>query len=226
LEFFRISLLWQQKLYVVSEAGGYMIGRASGIVALVAMQAVAAAAQDQLTDARVSFVFDGARVEIAPNSPDAPVYAARFAALQPLCDPDCISPETAAVGVRTVIELDVLDFLVNEVAQNQGLLVDARMPGGRALGFIPGSVSLPHQTLSKDNAFRDDILKALGARAFEGVFNFADAQSLVVFDNGPSQKEASVLITQLLEAGYPPEKIRYFRGGMQVWSVVGLTVEE
>jgi rhodanese-related sulfurtransferase len=203
-----------------------MIGRAWGIVALLAMQAGAAAAQDHLTNARASFIFDGARVEIAPNFPDAPVYAARFAALQPLCDPDCIAPEAAAVGVRTVIEPDVLGFLVNEVAQNQGLLVDARMPGGRALGFIPGSVSLPHETVASDNEFRDEILKALGARAFESVFNFADAQRLVVFDNGPSQNEASILIAHLLDACYPAEKINYYRGGMQVWSVVGLTVQE
>ena len=203
-----------------------MIGRASWLVAFVAMQAVAVAAQDHLTSAQASFIFDGVRVEIAPNSPDAPVYAARFAALSPFCDPGCIAPETAAAGVRTVIELDVLDFLVNEVAENQGLLVDARMPDGRALGFIPGSVSLPHQTLAKENAFRDDILKALGARKFEDVLNFVDAQSLVVFDSGPSQNEASALIAHLLDAGYPSEKIRYYRGGMQVWSVVGLTVQE
>jgi rhodanese-related sulfurtransferase len=104
--------------------------------------------------------------------------------------------------------------------------VDARMPNARAMGFIPGSVSLPHESMQANNAFRDDILEALGARGFEGVFNFADALPLVVFDNGPSQNDAGQLIGHLRAAGYPADKLRYYRGGMQVWSVVGLTVRE
>jgi hypothetical protein len=28
----------------------------------------------------------------------------------------------------------------------------------------------------------------------------------------------------LLSHGYPPEKVYYYRGGMQMWKVLGLTV--
>lgn len=190
------------------------------------VQAAMVQAQEDLSGAEISFVFDGAPVAIAPNFSEAATYAARFAAVVPSCDPHCIAPQIVADGIETIVETDVLDFLLNGVAQSQGLLVDARMPTERSKGFIPGSVSLPHETLGKNNEFRDDILKALGARAFEDVFNFADAQNLVVFDNGPSQNDAGLLIAHFMEAGYPPEKIRYYRGGMQVWSVVGLTVQE
>ena len=203
-----------------------MIGRSLLLAAAFGACAVAAQAQSDLARAEVSFVFDGVSLNISPNSPDAPTYAARFAAVPASCDPDCIVPQRVADGIETVTEPEVLDFLVNGVAQSQGLLVDARMPAGRSMGFIPGSVSLPYETMGENNGFRDDILKALGARAFEDVFNFADAQPLVVFDNGPSQNAAGQLIAHLLEAGYPPEKLRYYRGGMQVWSVVGLTVQE
>ena len=172
------------------------------------------------------FNFGGALVQIAPSAANAATYASRFATVPLTCDPYCIAPKTAAVGIEPLIESQVLDFLVDMVGNNEGLLVDARMPEGRALGYIPGSVSLPHETLAPENQFRDEILKALGARAFEDVFNFVDAQSLVVYDNGPTQNDAGVLISHLLEVGYPPEKIRYYRGGMQVWSVVGLTVQE
>ena len=203
-----------------------MIGRSLILAAAIATHAVVAQAQSDLARAEVSFVFDGVSLNISPNFAEAPKYAARFAAVPASCDPDCIVPQRVADGIETVTEPEVLEFLVNGVAQSQGLLVDSRMPAGRSMGFVPGSVSLPHETMSENSAFRDDILKALGARAFEDVFNFADAQSLVVFDNGPSQNAAGLLIAHLLEVGYPPEKLRYYRGGMQVWSVVGLTVQE
>ncbi|WP_298859607.1 rhodanese-like domain-containing protein [uncultured Sulfitobacter sp.] len=203
-----------------------MIKRAAFFAAALFVQAATVEAQDYSTTAQVAFNFGGTRIEIGPNASDAATYAGRFAALPASCDPYCIAPATAAVGIDTLIEGEVLDFLVTAVGENTGLLVDARMPDGRALGYIPGSVSLPHETMAAENEFRDEILKALGARAFEDVFNFVDAQNLVVFDNGPTQNDAGVLISHLLEVGYPPEKIRYYRGGMQVWSAVGLTVQE
>lgn len=203
-----------------------MIRWAAVLAAAFFMQATLLQAQDRGVAGEASFNFGGARVEIAPNAANAAAHASRFAALPASCDPFCIVPQTVAVGVETLVEDQLLEFLVDAVGQNEGLLVDARMPDGRMLGFIPGSVSLPHETMAPENEFRDEILEALGARAFEDVFNFADAQNLVVFDNGPTQNDAGVLISHLLGVGYPPEKIRYYRGGMQVWSVVGLTVQE
>lgn len=185
-----------------------------------------AQAQDLASQTLAEFVFNGVELDIRTGFRGASEYAARFAGLEPACDPVCITPYMAADNIKTVSEPDVFDFMKNMVGQNAGLLVDARMPDSRAMGSIPGSVSLPAQTLSSDNEFRDEILKALGARAFEGVFNFADAQSLVIFDNGPTQNDAGTLIAHLLDAGYPPENIRYYRGGMQVWSVLGLTIQE
>lgn len=216
----------EKTIYGIQGLGDGMIRRAAFIAAAFLMHGATVHAQDRGATAQVAFNFGGGRIQIAPDAANAATYASRFAAIPASCDPYCIAPQTAAVGIEALIEGQVLDFLVEAVGKNEGLLVDARMPEGRALGHIPGSVSLPHQTLAPENEFREEILKALGARAFEGVFNFADAQSLVVYDNGPTQNDAGVLISHLLEVGYPPEKIRYYRGGMQVWSVVGLTVQE
>ena len=203
-----------------------MIGRAAILAAAFFVQAEIVNAQNYLKTAQVAFNFGGVPIQIGPDAANAAKYASRFASVSASCDPHCIVPASVAAGIETIIEDQLLSFLMENVGTNSGLLVDARMPEGRALGYIPGSVSLPHETMSAENEFRDEILKALGARAFEGVFNFVDAQSLVVFDNGPTQNDAGVLISHLLEVGYPPEKIRYYRGGMQVWSVVGLTVQE
>lgn len=185
-----------------------------------------AQAESHSSGAQAEFVFNGVELSISTGFAQAATYAARFAALAPDCDPACISGPTAVSDVQTLVEPEVLEFLAQIVGKNQGLLVDARLPKGREMGFIPGSVSLPAETVGPNSEFRDDILKALGARAFEDVFNFADAQSLVVYDSGPTQHDAKALITNLLAAGYPPEKIRYYRGGMQVWAVLGLTIQE
>ena len=42
-------------------------------------------------------------------------------------------------------------------------------------------------------------------------------------DSGPATQDAAALIVDLLAAGYPPEKIGYYRGGMQVWTTLGLS---
>ncbi|MGJ8627040.1 MAG: rhodanese-like domain-containing protein [Sulfitobacter sp.] len=126
----------------------------------------------------------------------------------------------------TVGETDVLTFLMDEVAGDKGLMVDARMPADRASGYIPGTVSLPFPTLDAESEFKGDILRVLGARELDGVFNFSDARELLVYDKGPSADDAGQLIKNLLTEGYPREKIRYYRGGMQVWSVLGFSIAE
>jgi len=181
----------------------------SAVIAVGISASVGAAQADSHTSGtQADFVFNGIELSISTGFPAAADYAAQFAALAPACDPE------------------VLEFLAEVVGQNAGLLVDARMPNDRAMGFIPGSVSLPFETLNPNNELRDEILKALGARAFEDVFNFSDAQSLVVYDSGPTRHDAELLIGHLLEVGYPAEKILYYRGGMQVWAVLGLTIQE
>lgn len=198
----------------------------SALALALALGVNSVSADEHKITGQVQFLFDGEEVTVGPAFPKAGAYAARFAAIEPSCDPYCVAPQEAADGIKTVAEPDVLEFLITAVGRSEGLLVDARMPPDRALGYIPGSVSLPHETIEDDTEFRVEILKALGARTFDGLYNFADAQQLVVFDNGPTQNDAGILISHLLEVGYPAKQIWYYRGGMQVWSVLGLTVQE
>lgn len=196
------------------------------VVAALFLSVVAGAAQEHVTQAKASFIFNGERIRISRDNPDAARFVARFTAVGDACGAPCIAPMQVAPGVATLDENQVLEFLVTQVAGNRGLMVDARGPQARAAGFIPGTVSLPHSTLSPENRFRDDILQALGARTFDGVYNFTDARMLLVYDAGPSTNDAGVLVEHLLNAGYPPEMIKYYRGGMQVWSVLGFSIED
>lgn len=196
------------------------------VVTAFLLSAIGASAQDQTLEAKASFIFNGERIKISRDTTAAAQFVSAFGAPEDACGAPCIAPMEAAPGVRTLGEAEVLDYLVTLVAGNRALMVDARGPDARAMGFIPGTVSLPHSTLAAQNSFRDDILLALGARAFEGTYNFSDARQLLVYDNGPSSNEAGLLIGHLLDAGYPPEMISYYRGGMQVWAVLGFSIEK
>lgn len=182
-------------------------------------------AQDQALEAKASFVFNGEQIQISRDTGTALQHAATFAGVINTCGAPCIVPMEVAQGVPTFGETEVLSFLINEVANATGLLVDARMPNDRARGFIPGSVNLPYATMDSGTSFLTEIFTALGARALDGAFNFADAQSLLVYDTGPSSDDAGRLVNNLLAAGYPSEKIKYYRGGMQVWAVLGFSIE-
>ncbi|MBT53313.1 MAG: sulfurtransferase [Mameliella sp.] len=136
------------------------------------------------------------------------------------CPPRCVQPMMVAPGVGTVGELEVLEFLEIFVGDGQGLLVDARMPDVYAAATLPGAVNLPAQTLRADNPYRDDLLTALGVRNGD----HAGAFDLMFFGAGADDQDAPNALRSLLETGYPATKLKYYRGGMDNWRALGLTV--
>ncbi|HCP81386.1 MAG TPA: sulfurtransferase [Octadecabacter sp.] len=171
------------------------------------------------------FTFNGQEFTISRASTIDETTITALSQTSATCPSPCLSPMVVARNVPTLGELDVIDFLSNQVESGEGLLIDARLPADRALVFIPASVNIPAATLAPTNPYRDEILVALGAEQFQGVFDFSDVMSLVVFDAGPATQDAATLITDLLIAGYPAEKIGYYRGGMLVWSTSGLSTD-
>lgn len=141
------------------------------------------------------------------------------------CPPFCIAPIKASPGVETVGELEVIDFLEKSVATGKGLLIDARLPEWFAKGTIPGAVNVPFATLNASNPYRDQILTALGGTKSGSAWDFTAARELTLFCNGPWCEQSRHAITDLVEVGYPEDKLHYYRGGMQNWLLLGLTVE-
>ncbi len=142
------------------------------------------------------------------------------------CPPFCIHPMEVAEGVRTVGELELLDFLQNEAKNNGGLLIDSRMPQWYKKSTIPGALNIPFTLLTKGNkkGYFDRILTLLGAVKQDGIWNFSKAQKLLLFCNGPWCDQSPREIKSLLAVGYPASKILYYRGGMQNWQMMGLTI--
>lgn len=139
--------------------------------------------------------------------------------------PFSIQPFQPIKGVETVSELDVLDFLKNQVALNKGILLDARMPKWNRAGTIPGSTNIPFSILAakSDNRYIDKIFSLLSVTKMNGSWNFSQAHSLLIFDNGPWCQQGLRAMQNLIKLGYPKSKILYYRGGMQYWQILGLT---
>ena len=139
------------------------------------------------------------------------------------CPPFCIQPFEPIKGIETIGEIELLKFLENEVSNNEGVLVDARLPKWYKEGTIPGAINLPFSILNPKTSkeYLEKVLPILGAKKKGDKWDFSNAQKLVVFDNGPWCQQGVRAMEHLLEAGYPKDKIKYYRGGMQYWQILG-----
>ncbi|HGZ70315.1 MAG TPA: rhodanese-like domain-containing protein [Nitratifractor sp.] len=142
------------------------------------------------------------------------------------CPPFCVQPFEPIKGIETYGEIEVLDFLKNVVTNNEGVVVDARLPKWYKEGTIPGAINLPFSILNPDssNVYLDQVLPILGAVKNGDKWDFANSQKLMVFDNGPWCQQGVRAMKNLLEIGYPKDKVKYYRGGMQYWQILGLKV--
>lgn len=137
------------------------------------------------------------------------------------CPPFCIRPMFLEPGIMPVGEIEVVDFLEKQVKSGKGLLVDARLPSFYNTETIPGSVNIPWVLFTNKNKIAD-VFKVLGVKKTkENKLDFSDAFELCLFCSGPSCGQSPRAIKALYKAGYPASKLRYYRGGLQVWKLFG-----
>lgn len=154
-------------------------------------------------------------VELRRNQDTDAVLEGEWAQTSRPCPPFCIQPMTPEEGVETIGELELIAALQDPEVK----VVDSRTYDWWRGGTIPGAVSLPWDQVV-------DRLDELGcAPDFEG-WDCSEAQEVVLFCNGIWCGQSPTAIRAMVAAGYPPERIRYYRGGMQVWRLLGLTVVE
>jgi len=76
-----------------------------------------------------------------------------------------------------------------------------------------------------DQEDKDWALDDFGAKKLaDGSYNFDNAKTLAMFCNGYWCGQTPTMVRAMLEVGYPAEKIKYYRGGMQAWTSLGMTV--
>lgn len=129
------------------------------------------------------------------------------------CPPFCIQPMSPAPGVKTIGELELLDMLEDP----EVTVIDSRTVAWFEKGSIPGAVNIPYTQII-------DQLGELGCTPdFQG-WDCEDARDVALFCNGVWCGQSPTAIRNMIEVGYPAERIHYYRGGMQTWRVLGLTV--
>jgi rhodanese-related sulfurtransferase len=152
-----------------------------------------------------------------------------FAKTSRKCPPFCIQPSTLAPGVETIAELEMLDYLKRMSEGDDSIVViDSRTPAWVAKGTIPGAINIPWTSLNPakgaDPISIGEILEErFNAQNLEGLWDFRNARTLVMFCNGMWCGQSPNNIKGLLGFGYPAHKIKWYRGGMQNWEILGLT---
>jgi rhodanese-related sulfurtransferase len=148
------------------------------------------------------------------------------------CPPYCIQQMQLAPGVETIGELELIDALRAMSAGNTNILVIDSRDGdwSQRTGIIPGATVIPWDQLfpaRNDSEKIADILEdQFGARREGPLWSFAQAKTLVFYCNGPWCGQSPTNIKTLLMLGYPANKIKWYRDGIQGWKALGLTTVE
>jgi len=127
--------------------------------------------------------------------------------------------------VETLGEREVIDYIKQmSDGDDSIILIDSRTSDWVKLtGLIPGAVNIPFtkfKTSEDTLGIMEDDFNVLAGE----VFNFKNAKTLVMYCNGNWCGQSPTAIKKLLGMGYPAAKIKYYRGGMQSWAALGLTV--
>ena len=179
--------------------------------------------------ASVDVMHNGNKVTIMRNQNQKNTVNPAFAWTSRKCPPFCIQPGTVAPGVETVGELEVIEYLKRVSGGDSSVLViDSRTPDWVKRGTIPGSVNIPWTSLNPSKgadpiSIGEIMEEQFGVQQLEGLWDYTNARTLVMFCNGMWCGQSPNNILNLLKFGYPAHKIKWYRGGMQDWEILGLS---
>lgn len=132
--------------------------------------------------------------------------------------------------INTVGELEVLDFLKNKVSKEpeKYALIDSRPFEWYQRMTIAGAINVPYDELEVNeivsrNDFEANLAK-LGLKIRNNKIDTSGAKTIILFCNGAWCTQSSQKIKKLIKFGYPQDKIFWYRGGMQSWTSMALSV--
>lgn len=127
--------------------------------------------------------------------------------------------------VETYGEVEVLDFIEKAKTNKNMMLVDSRTENWFYHETIPTAVNIPYIYL-KQSQYPDEFeeyLEILGVKKVNGKYDFSNAKTILMFCNGAWCGQSPESMKALTAIGYPEEKLKWYRGGIQSWLSLGFT---
>jgi len=134
-----------------------------------------------------------------------------------------IQPININEDIQTIGEVELLKFMKEKTNSREGILIDIRSKKEYKKESIPSAINIPAEV--KDNQVKlDKIFKILGlVKNEDKSYNTNNALDVAIYSNGLWCDKSSLFIKKLIKLGYPAEKILYYRGGFQMWKILGFT---
>lgn len=138
-------------------------------------------------------------------------------------------PMILAPGVETVGEIEFIELMKKAQTDKTIAIIDSRKPGWFARLRIPGAVNVPYTNFDEKDSAIEMMEDEMGVvQKDDGTLDFSNAKTLALYCNGYWCGQTPGMVKNakfaLLKMGYPAEKIKYYRGGMQAWTSLGFTV--
>ena len=128
--------------------------------------------------------------------------------------------------IETYGEVEVLAFMQKMQHDSTMLFIDTRGEEWYAYRTIPGAINIHYVYILMSKVFEMEYREALVKLGIPGKkkpFDFTRAKTILVFCNGAWCSQSPKMIQALLALGYPPEKIKWYRGGMDDWLGLNMT---
>lgn len=137
-----------------------------------------------------------------------------------------IFPMKLHKDVETYGELEVMTFIKEMQKNGSMLFIDTRDEEWYGYRTIPGAENMHYVYMTMPKVFEEEYkasLVKLGIVRNNNSFDFSKAKTLLLFCNGAWCSQSPKMVNALLTMGYPPEKIKWYRGGMDDWLGLSMT---
>ena len=137
-----------------------------------------------------------------------------------------IFPMKLHKNVETYGELEVMSYIKKMQTDPNMLFIDTRDEEWYGYRTIPGADNIHYIYITMPNVFEEEhkaSLKKFGIVRKGKIYDFSQARTLLLFCNGAWCSQSPKMVKALLALGYPPEKIKWYRGGMDDWLGLSMT---
>jgi len=131
--------------------------------------------------------------------------------------------------IETFGEMEVLSFIEKMHNDDSMLFIDTRDEEWYEYKTIPGATNIHYAYIMMQETFPEEFkasLQKLGVRESKNSYDFSQVKTILLFCNGSWCSQSPKMIKALLALGYPAEKMKWYRGGMDDWLGLSMTTTE